>query len=74
VLSFDEEFTRAETRDKSATVGYMGRGGAGNVYSSSKKKTGEDGSSMTRIDSASTAGSGASSRSGFLGRIFSHSH
>ena len=73
VLSFDEEFTRAETRDKSATVGYMGRGGAGN-YSSSKKKTGEDGSSMTRIDSASTAGSGSSSRSGFLGRIFSHSN
>lgn len=76
VLSFDEEFARAETRDR-APVSYVGRGGAGNFYASSAAKTAGDGdgSSITRVSSAaSTAGSGSSARSGFWGRVLSRTH
>ncbi|KAK4138814.1 hypothetical protein BT67DRAFT_369158 [Trichocladium antarcticum] len=74
VLSFDEEFARAETRDR-APVSYVGRGGAGNFYASAAKTAGDDGSSISRVSSAaSTAGSGSSARSGFWGRVLSRTH
>lgn len=68
-LSFDEEFTRAEVREKTATMSHVGRGGAGNIFSS--KKTESDGESLGRRDSASTSGS---SKSGFWGRVRSVGH
>lgn len=86
VLSFDEEFTRAEVREKTATISHVGRGGAGNIFSSSsssfpfgsKKKNsidvGLDGDSLTRRDSASTEGSTRSNGSGFWGRMRSAGH
>ena len=78
VLSFDEEFTRAEVRDKRAVVGYAGRGGAGNIFSSNAKKSagsgsdsGDDGETLARRDSASTEGSAKSgmSVSGLWARV-----
>ncbi|KAK4152814.1 hypothetical protein C8A00DRAFT_34489 [Chaetomidium leptoderma] len=84
VLSFDEEFTRAEVREKTATLSHVGRGGAGNTTSgsffgggSSKKSNDDDGSSsLTRRDSASTEGSGRSSigGGGFWERVRSVGH
>jgi hypothetical protein len=61
-LSFDEEFQRAEIREKTSTITHVGRGGAGNVFSSLSSST-ED---KTRRDSNSTNGS---VRSGFWGRL-----
>ncbi|AEO63487.1 uncharacterized protein THITE_2108835 [Thermothielavioides terrestris NRRL 8126] len=72
VLSFDEEFTRAEVRDKTATTSHYGRGGAGNIISTSGGGEG-DGDSLSRHDSASSAGSTGSRRS-FWGRITSVGH
>ncbi|KAK3903139.1 hypothetical protein C8A05DRAFT_43581 [Staphylotrichum tortipilum] len=73
VLSFDEEFTRAEVREKTATMSHVGRGGAGNIFSSSNSKKNEaDGESLGRRDSASTSGSSKSS--GFWGRVRSVGH
>lgn len=77
VLSFDEEFTRAEVREKTSTISHVGRGGAGNIFSSSSsgsaRKTSGDGDSLlSRHDSASTQGSTGSRRSTSLwGRIAS---
>lgn len=61
-LNFDEEFQRAEVREKTSTITHVGRGGAGNVFSTIT------GSSETksRRDSNSTNGS---VRSGFWGRL-----
>ncbi|KAL2023804.1 hypothetical protein VTK56DRAFT_1071 [Thermocarpiscus australiensis] len=88
VLSFDEEFTRAEVRDKTATISHVGRGGAGNIFSSlgssssnsaKKKKSGDDAASLaslassSRRDSTSTDGSQRSS-SGFWGRLSGVGH
>jgi hypothetical protein len=73
-LSFDEEFSRAEVREKKATMTYAGRGGAGNIFSASsgetkKQRKHSSGSaesiSSSRRDSTSTNGS----RSGFWGRL-----
>ncbi|KAG7289658.1 hypothetical protein NEMBOFW57_006033 [Staphylotrichum longicolle] len=80
VLSFDEEFTRAEVREKTATMSHVGRGGAGNIFSSfgggssssERKKSGDDGESLGRRDSASTEGSTRST--GFWGRVRSVGH
>jgi len=66
VLSFDEEFTRAEVREKTATMAHVGRGGAGNYFSTSDKKST---AGSIRRDSTSTNASGGSSRSGFWGRL-----
>ncbi|KAK4168114.1 hypothetical protein QBC43DRAFT_202549 [Cladorrhinum sp. PSN259] len=72
VLSFDEEFTRAEVREKAATISHVGRGGAGNIVSSSgSHKDKKDSASLRRVDSTSTTDS---NRSGFWGRIMSHTH
>ncbi len=71
VLSFDEEFTRAEVREKTATMSHVGRGGAGNIFSSTTKKHEADGESLGRRDSASTSGS---SKSGFWERVRSVGH
>ncbi|KAK5662735.1 hypothetical protein OQA88_6142 [Cercophora sp. LCS_1] len=65
-ISFDEEFQRAEVREKTATITHVGRGGAGNVFSSSSTK-GES----SRRDSESTTGS---TKSGFWGRLSSVGH
>jgi len=72
-LSFDEEFSRAEVREKKATMTYAGRGGAGNIFSTTeptkkqrKHSSSSTHSSSSRRDSASTEGS---TRSGFLGRL-----
>lgn len=84
VLSFDEEFTRAEVREKTATISHVGRGGAGNIFStgpfggsSAAKKNSidstADGEALGRRDSASTSGSGRS-LSGFWGRVRSVGH
>jgi hypothetical protein len=78
VLLFDEEFTRAEVRDKRAMVGYAGRGGAGNIFSSgagsvkkSGSESGDDGETLARRDSSSTEGSARSgmSVSGLWARV-----
>ncbi|KAK3995153.1 hypothetical protein QBC44DRAFT_234917 [Cladorrhinum sp. PSN332] len=72
VLSFDEEFARAEVREKASTISHVGRGGAGNIFSSSSsQKDKKDSSSLRRMDSTSTTDS---NRSGFWGRIMSHTH
>jgi hypothetical protein len=77
VLSFDEEFTRAEVREKTATMSHVGRGGAGNIFSSnsgnSERKKSADGESLGRRDSASTEGS-TRSTGGFWGRVRSVGH
>lgn len=71
-ISFDEEFSRAEVREKQATVSYVGRGGAGNILSTNGKKERKHSTSSmhsttsSRRDSASTEGS---ARSGFMGRL-----
>ena len=78
VLSFDEEFTRAEVREKTATMSHVGRGGAGNIFATGvlggeRKKSIDDGEELGRRDSASTSGSGRSI-SGFWGRVRSVGH
>lgn len=67
-ISFDEEFQRAEVREKTATITHVGRGGAGNVFSS---LGGSKEGSSTRRDSESTTGS---TKSGFWGRLSSVGH
>jgi len=80
VLSFDEEYARAEVRDKkaAAAVSHVGRGGAGNIFSFPSQKEdveGDDGESLGRRASASSQDSGrstssaASSLAGFWGRV-----
>ncbi|KAK3365799.1 hypothetical protein B0T24DRAFT_682869 [Lasiosphaeria ovina] len=64
VISFDEEFSRAEVREKAATMGHVGRGGAGNVFGSGSGSSSK--STKSRRDSSSTSGS---ARSGFWGRL-----
>ncbi|KAK4657379.1 hypothetical protein QC762_212480 [Podospora pseudocomata] len=71
VLSFDEEFTRAEVREKAATISHVGRGGAGNIFSSSSSSTKKTSTELSRRDSNSTNGS---TKSGFWGRISSLGH
>jgi hypothetical protein len=71
--SFDEEFALRESA-LATVVGHVGRGGAGNVYSSSSAasmKGAVDGEALARRDSASTEGSARSSGSlaGFWGRV-----
>jgi hypothetical protein len=80
VLSFDEEFTRAEVREKTARMGHVGRGGAGNIFASSSSSSASaeakkslDGEDLGRRDSNSTTGSGRS-LSGFWGRVRSVGH
>ena len=76
VLSFDEEFTRAEVREKTATMSHVGRGGAGNIFATvvgGERKRSLDGEELGRRDSASTSGSGRSV-SGFWGRVRSVGH
>jgi hypothetical protein len=71
-LSFDEEFALRESALlTTAAVGHVGRGGAGNVYSSSLSSKSVDGEALGRRDSASTEGSARSSGSlaGFWGRV-----
>lgn len=74
VLSFGEEFARAEVRDKRAMVGYAGRGGAGNIFSKATNKSDDDDDreTLARRDSASTEGSarsGMSAVSGLWARV-----
>jgi len=82
VLSFDEEFSRAETRDNKATAAggvvltHVGRGGAGNIFNfaagAKEDQEDDDGDSLGRRDSSSTQGSGrstSSSLAGFWGRV-----
>lgn len=69
ILSFDEEFTRAEVREKASTISHVGRGGAGNIFSTSSKSDKKDSTELSRRDSNSTTGS---DRSGFLHRLTSH--
>lgn len=66
VLNFDEEFVRADSREKAQTIGHVGRGGAGNYYTGSSSSGGS--TKDERRDSASTDGS---TRSGFFGRLSS---
>ncbi|KAK4241028.1 hypothetical protein C8A03DRAFT_41541 [Achaetomium macrosporum] len=78
VLSFDEEFQRAEVREKTATISHVGRGGAGNIFSvfspSSKSGSGDDGESLARHDSGSSDGSTRSVADRLWGRITSVGH
>lgn len=60
VLSFSEEFARAEVRAKAAFA-HVGRGGAGNIVASNDAS-----SKKSRRDSSSTDGS---ERSGFWARL-----
>ncbi|KAK0636305.1 hypothetical protein B0T17DRAFT_481857 [Bombardia bombarda] len=73
LLSFDEEFNRAEVREKAATLSHVGRGGAGNIFSSTHDiKKDRKQSTSSRRDSSSTSGS---VRSGFwnhLGHVVSN--
>ncbi|KAL2268732.1 hypothetical protein VTJ83DRAFT_3578 [Remersonia thermophila] len=74
-LSFDEEFTRAEARDKTAHLSHVGRGGAGNVFVNNDGYG--DGDSLRRASSGSSAGSAGSSLSGVWSRLrqsVSHRH
>ncbi|KAH8685572.1 hypothetical protein BGZ60DRAFT_426061 [Tricladium varicosporioides] len=67
IFSFDEELARQQTRDamdKNGAAWHVGRGGAGNLASAIAPSS--------RKDSTSSAGSNASTRSGFFGRL-SHS-
>ncbi|GAB1315076.1 hypothetical protein MFIFM68171_05286 [Madurella fahalii] len=76
VLSFDEEFARAEARDRAATAGYVGRGGAGNIVSNNNNNNNNNNTSTAekdRRDSSCSLGgesqeSSASSGS-FWGRL-----
>lgn len=66
IFSFDEELERQNTRErkmKEGGVWHVGRGGAGNWTSSQPESS--------RKDSTSSAGSDASTRSGFFGRLSS---
>ncbi|KAL2157734.1 hypothetical protein VTH06DRAFT_5217 [Thermothelomyces fergusii] len=67
VISFDEEFARAEVREKKQAggVSHVGRGGAGNVIvgSPSSPDGVGDGAALGRRDSASSQGSRRSSAS-----------
>ncbi|EOO02620.1 hypothetical protein UCRPA7_1883 [Phaeoacremonium minimum UCRPA7] len=77
-LSFDEEYARADAREKASTMGHVGRGGAGNVFASvstnahkeRKHSNASSASTSSRRDSSSTDNS--SIRSGFFGRLSSH--
>ena len=73
VISFDEEYTRAENREQSAMYSHVGRGGAGNIFSSLKKSSSGsgDGDSLARTETSSTGGS---QKSGFWSRVMSHAH
>ncbi|KAK4199334.1 hypothetical protein QBC40DRAFT_82705 [Triangularia verruculosa] len=71
VMSFDEEFTRAEVREKTATISHVGRGGAGNISSTGPSSTKKNSTELSRRDSNSTNGS---AKSGFWGRISSIGH
>ncbi|KAK3359101.1 hypothetical protein B0T25DRAFT_564147 [Lasiosphaeria hispida] len=68
VMSFDEEFARAEVRDQASVVTHVGRGGAGNVFN---KLGASNSAGSTRRDSSSTDGS---QRSGFWGRLSNVGH
>ena len=64
IFSFDEELERQNTRErkmKEGAVWHVGRGGAGNWTSSQPESS--------RKASTSSAGSDASARSGFFGRL-----
>jgi len=64
IFSFDEELDRQSSREKrmkEGAVWHVGRGGAGNYATTI--------ASGSRKDSTSSAGSDASGRSGFLGRL-----
>ena len=64
IFSFDEELERQNTRErkmKEGAVWHVGRGGAGNLISTSQ--------ATSRKDSSSSADSVNSSRSSFFGRI-----
>ncbi|KAK4121433.1 hypothetical protein N657DRAFT_657980 [Parathielavia appendiculata] len=75
VLSFDEEYSRAEVREKTAIFGYAGRGGAGNIFhETSSKKSDVDGEELARADSASSGGSSRSGSNGFWDRVRSIRH
>ncbi|KAK3308004.1 uncharacterized protein B0T15DRAFT_93739 [Chaetomium strumarium] len=79
VLSFDEEFQRAEVREKTATISHVGRGGAGNIFSafspsSSKGGSGDDGESLARHESGSSDSSTRSVADRLWGRITSVGH
>ncbi|KAL2196183.1 hypothetical protein P885DRAFT_78521 [Corynascus similis CBS 632.67] len=76
VLSFfDEEYARAESREKKSGISHVGRGGAGNIFSTSAsspsadKEKGDDGEELGRRASASTTSSTSSSLAGFWGRV-----
>lgn len=64
-MSFDVEYADA-ARHASASVGHVGRGGAGNVYSPAAGTAATPGASAARRNSASTDGS---EKSGFWGRL-----
>ncbi|KAL2118463.1 hypothetical protein VTJ04DRAFT_8123 [Mycothermus thermophilus] len=66
-LNFDEEFARAEARDKAAHLGHVGRGGAGNVFVSEDGYG--DGESLRRRPSGSSDGSARSSLSGIWNKV-----
>jgi hypothetical protein len=71
VISFDEEFARAEVREKAATISHVGRGGAGNIFSSGTSQEKKNSTELSRRDSNSTNGS---TKSGIWGRITSIGH
>lgn len=69
---FDEEYARAEARAASATGTHVGRGGAGNIFFSSRAEEEDDGEKLGRRDSSSTSASADSHRStGFWARLSS---
>jgi hypothetical protein len=72
VLSFDEEFTRAEVREKTARLSHVGRGGAGNIFSIGSGTSSKATAEKERRDSSSTTDSTRSSAGGFWGRISGH--
>ncbi|KAJ4302303.1 hypothetical protein N0V88_002446 [Collariella sp. IMI 366227] len=80
VMSFAEEFARAEVREKTAIISHVGRGGAGNIFSSEGKKIKKEegnGADLSRRDTSSTTSSGRSSSStlgGLWGRVRSVGH
>jgi hypothetical protein len=82
VLSFDEEFQRAEVREKTATISHVGRGGAGNIFSAfspsssskSRSGSGDDGASLGRHESGSSDSSTRSVADRLWGRITSVGH
>lgn len=75
-ISFEDEYSRADLREKMDYGHYVGRGGAGNFSSSSKKKKARTDSEASASSNASTA-SGNSVKSAFRGLvngILSHKH